>query len=64
MAYVISPAATGLPGQATLRPLAAAGSVRPVPDQYALATDERTNKRTDRQNDIAIALSHRFVAGA
>jgi len=34
-------------------------TVRPVPDQYALATDEQR----DQQKDVAIALKPHFVAG-
>jgi len=29
-----------------------ARQARPVPDQYALATDEQTNRQTNKQNDI------------
>ena len=33
----------------------AAGPIRPVPDKYSLATDERRNGQTNKQKDMAAA---------
>ena len=39
----------------------AAGPIRPVPDKYSLATDERRNGQTNKQKDMAAAAGGGFI---